>query len=314
MPEQNNENNDNEPSSSTSRLNVFHYTLLVVIGIFIVSSWLFTLTSQRKFIFVTLTIFVIFKVYYDQIFVPYKPSTEILPDSFLVTQIALEFFFGSIFFLNLPSDSRHLVRLDHANPLLLLAFVICRYFLIFRYRLLSSHDRVDVKALTFLSATGTMVAMLPVIVVTSYNIDTSPLNLLVYTTTSLADIATLFIAQLLFITKFATEILGSSPSTVSSQRTGLHITEAVFWSTFMTIFLMLCRVAPTTIHPNQTNKAQCRGNSFLSSLLVDAEHFIGTCCRIAMLLLLSLYVFQKLKTAIRTSDAPDMVSYGTVQA
>lgn len=315
-------NNDNRPIEepvdrlfpSNSTLNRSHYTVLGLIGIFIISAVIFSFTSQLKFISVTLTLIILFKVYYDEIIVPYKPSTDIIPNAFIVTQIGWEFSMGFFYTTNYTRDAGLLVVLDHAKFRNVLWFLVYRLILFFRYRTLASYELVDVKGLIFLSGTGSLAAMLPTLIVTSYNIETTRLNCLIFMTTVLTDVATLFIGQLLYITRCATQLLLSSEPTVSGWQRELPFIDASFWSIFVTVFLLLFRVAPATVNANLKNHSHCKYNAFVAAHLADAEHVIVTICRIAMLLLLRSYVMRQLTNVTQQTDRPIEASYGSTEA
>lgn len=82
--------------AEASPLRWHRYVLLSFIPVYVLVTLCFSLFSPWKFIFLTLTLLILFRVHNDFVFVPYKPSTTVLFHTSLALCISLSFILGPV--------------------------------------------------------------------------------------------------------------------------------------------------------------------------------------------------------------------------
>lgn len=234
-----------EPSTLRSTFRWHTYVVLFLISLYLLSALYSALFAAWTFCFLVLTLFILLRLYYDRVFVPYKPLTTVLPDSVLVLYVGISFFLGTCLthppyhvYDFLAAGGKNMQVQGPGTPSsqnneLITWIVLMHIVIIFPFsavRKLSSFGtgEFDMKALTFLTVTCSFSSMVSSVVATSLDIVPSWQTGLVFFVTSLIDVASVLLLQLLYVTFFSSSMFGFELALSSGYRnlTGNYTSNA----------------------------------------------------------------------------------------
>lgn len=167
-----------------STLRWHSYVILIFIIVCVVLTFCYSLFTPWRLGFLALTLFILLHVYYGHVFVPYKPPTTVLSDSFLVLHVGRSFILGILLthpttrgtssLLDIVFGATQYAKDDYPlDPIIWIILIEMAMRLpLEAVRKLPSvyRDPIDVKALTFFSVTCTLAAMVSSVLVTSLDI------------------------------------------------------------------------------------------------------------------------------------------------